>query len=797
MEDLLRVTDVVVAIAQNLNTQDYLHFQQLNKTIYHNHLGGANDARIWCRKLRAMGLTQRADGPADMGTFVPENTTTTALAPAQPEKGSPALNGYDAATIFDGIREFSPSSAKRVYAQFYRCFQTFTDKLYYNDLSRFFPEKYNDPTVQAKILSYLSRYHESNAGDWSYYRKAKENLQILREIFVNSVLQEMEHSFQDGNLAATAQFVQVLLLCHEENTAVDFFRSKNDFMNEVELPQTLFDGDTGELDPAALDGVVGTLRRFLNGKIEMADALFGDKYPVVVAYVETVIEDNIVEYFNGQLAQQPGEDTAAPRIESLPQVYRAITDGLVQQLNESRNAGPSFRKVVLEFFNLYLEPKMLIYLDVTLQQFDKTTQARFAAYQEETAVREREQNEQIYNSLRSKTDTQMLIDEKNNFLSSFTKIFKSANSGRSQAEEQLQLAYNLNTMNNSLQNFKSLISLDLCYNVVQLCKNRIEQMYTFAEVASVSEAVRSRCQQLFKALVFQLSTQHIRPGFNRAIGLLEQYNPNEIKTIELDLEGSDAHVEPLVKFTELINVGDIVLQMISIFYRNELERKGIVDRNRDFLNDVVQTKKNFETMLDDFVAEGLNIGINKLMDEVFFVFNTLQLPSDFNPDGRSASQREIRPSACAVKIVELLSNHCFLLTGATDKGTIDVFQQEVGERFFSEVVKNIKKNLISTDGAIFLICDLNYYYDFIANKLRQKAIVPLFAGLKSVGQIYLVSGKDSKELGKMICDVGKFQGIFTQEEVYEFVQRRTDWVRVRRDVEKVMYGLGVSDCCVM
>ena len=150
-----------------------------------------------------------------------------------------------------------------------------------------------------------------------------------------------------------------------------------------------------------------------------------------------------------------------------------------------------------------------------------------------------------------------------------------------------------------------------------------------------------------------------------------------------------------------------------------------------------------------------------------------------------------------MKIVELLSNHCFLLTGATDKGTIDVFQQEVGERFFSEVVKNIKKNLISTDGAIFLICDLNYYYDFIANKLRQKAIVPLFAGLKSVGQIYLVSGKDSKELGKMICDVGKFQGIFTQEEVYEFVQRRTDWVRVRRDVEKVMYGLGVSDCCVM
>ncbi|AMD19466.1 HCL685Cp [Eremothecium sinecaudum] len=149
--------------------------------------------------------------------------------------------------------------------------------------------------------------------------------------------------------------------------------------------------------------------------------------------------------------------------------------------------------------------------------------------------------------------------------------------------------------------------------------------------------------------------------------------------------------------------------------------------------------------------------------------------------------REIKASVCARRIVELLSNHCFLLTGATE---IDVFQQEVGERFFHEVVKNIKKNIISTEGAIYLICDLNYYYDFIANKLKQKQIIPLFAGLKAVGQIFLVSGKDSKELGRMICE---FQGIFTQEEIYELVQRRADWSRVRKDVERVMY----SDCLIM
>ncbi|AET37261.1 uncharacterized protein Ecym_1001 [Eremothecium cymbalariae DBVPG len=239
------------------------------------------------------------------------------------------------------------------------------------------------------------------------------------------------------------------------------------------------------------------------------------------------------------------------------------------------------------------------------------------------------------------------------------------------------------------------------------------------------------------------------------------------------------------------------LQIFSIFFRDKLIAKKIVDKNKDFLNELIQTKKNFEMMLDDFVAEGLNIGINKLMDEILFVFNSNQLPEDFNPDPSTVKNREIKPSKCATMIVELLSNHFFLLTGATDKGTIDVFQQEVGERFFNEVVKNIKKNIISTDGAIFLICDLNYYYDFIANKLKQKQIIPLFAGLKTVGQIFLVSNKDSKELGKMICDVGKFQGIFTQEEIYEFVQRRADWSRVRKDVERVMYGLAVSDCIIM
>lgn len=98
--------------------------------------------------------------------------------------------------------------------------------------------------------------------------------------------------------------------------------------------------------------------------------------------------------------------------------------------------------------------------------------------------------------------------------------------------------------------------------------------------------------------------------------------------------------------------------------------------------------------------------------------------------------------------------------------------------------------LVAAHATTVLLNDLNYYYSFIAYKLKQKNIVPLFASLKQVGQLFLISGRDSKELGKMIADVGMFHGIFSQEDIYEFVQRRSDWARVKRDVEKAIYGLG-------
>ncbi|ODV61298.1 Rcy1p ASCRUDRAFT_81013 [Ascoidea rubescens DSM 1968] len=201
------------------------------------------------------------------------------------------------------------------------------------------------------------------------------------------------------------------------------------------------------------------------------------------------------------------------------------------------------------------------------------------------------------------------------------------------------------------------------------------------------------------------------------------------------------------------------------------------------------------------------------MDKIQFIFEHEQLPTDFNPQLASEMDevdkglsklkglnmgyiQRIGPSGVAKKVTNLLSNHCNLLINSAEKSTIDVFQQEVSTRFFNLICKNIKRSIISTEGAITLISDLNMYYSFVA-KLKQKSVLPYFVALKTIGQIYLISSDDAKAIGKLVSDLTVFNGIFTQEEIYEFVQRRADWLKIRKDVEKVIYGFGVSDCVLM
>jgi recyclin-1 len=265
-------------------------------------------------------------------------------------------------------------------------------------------------------------------------------------------------------------------------------------------------------------------------------------------------------------------------------------------------------------------------------------------------------------------------------------------------------------------------------------------------------------------------------------------------------------VAPLVTFIELVNVGDLISQMIDVFYEQQLATPKIADKN-DFLDPAGLAKKKFEQMLDESVAAGLNKGIDVLMDEVEYLQSTTQPPTDYNPRPTStlstmssstlpnmgASDLDIGPTQTAQRIVELVSSHTSMLVGTTDKAMLDVFNGEVGLRLFTAICKHLKRQRISTDGAIKLISDMNLYSDYV-RELKHQDLAAYFSALRELSQIFLIDATHAKDMAAVIADGDRFGGVFRAEEVYEYAQRRADWYQIRRGVERAMYGM---DCVVM
>lgn len=448
---------------------------------------------------------------------------------------------------------------------------------------------------QAKILNNIQRYNKCNINDIDYYTKIEQNLVILKEIFINSVLQEAERTYQNADYKSTATFISVLLLLNEEVYAVEFYKSKIDYTDfENWLPEgllvkkeeksntSLLESETelskmetsssnkGDdqviFDYDKLSDALEKLQNYLNDNIDTIDILFGNKYPMILNIIETFIQEVILTPINQLLG-----DNEEYIVLFFPRVYTMITKMLCKDLHDSINGGETFHKVVKEFLNIYLTDNIVKYLNLTPMYVRNEISKEFKAHDEKVRSEEMQKNEEIYNSLRNQSEIGTDIGtDKNDFLSSFTKLFKMSNaqSDRQNMEDQLKLAYNLNTISNNLKNIKTLVSLDLCYKVVQLVKEKIDEVNYFTEIDTIANIVKTKCQALFKILVNELCEAHVKPAFEKGTKLLQQYDPNEIDKIDINLQAfQTAKVEPLVNFTELMNICDIILQMISIFYK--------------------------------------------------------------------------------------------------------------------------------------------------------------------------------------------------------------------------------------
>lgn len=121
---------------------------------------------------------------------------------------------------------------------------------------------------------------------------------------------------------------------------------------------------------------------------------------------------------------------------------------------------------------------------------------------------------------------------------------------------------------------------------------------------------------------------------------------------------------PLMDFFELVHVADLILQMVQVFYAEEMCKH--IDK-MDFLNEANKEKKSFERMIDDGVAAGLDKSIEVMIDQVAYILATMQLPTDFNPE--EGTDIELQPTNVSTplfpdRIAWLLEIHSRFLTFA-------------------------------------------------------------------------------------------------------------------------------------
>lgn len=726
---------------------------------------------------------------------------------------------------------------------------------------------YRDPEQQAHILSNLKRFAQCDLSVGWEEREGK--LDGMIEVFENAVLREFDQGYAADDVPGRMhRYAHVLVTLNGGKSGIDLYMSNNPILNrktQAGNPRDcLQDVAWGHVDLNPSQRFFEQLAGVMVQQADIIDTVFPQTVDVLTPFVTRLCEDVISGYLATLFdeAHAKGTETYVKAV--------AGTFGQAMQLAASLKA----TKAAPADFLDQAKRKLIACYEKHIDQYLSEEFAVFRLKAELDVTQwEKELSEQEASTESFFMSNVNRQAAKRDFLSSFKKVvmmpvnafpisspFASAKPAtvvskssanldsiettypgsrprtptlttpppRAATPQQepptTELAAKAAIMNSRLEGIKSLFSIDVALNLTHLAKASIERAATMVQMGGTyGEEANKQCERIFVTLLDILGNRHVKNGFDKAVGHLSNYNPREVRKFKQEAQGGEASesahigVEPLVTFLGLVNVGDLIQQMVDVFYSQELIATKLTDRD-DFLDPAVKEKKKFEQMLDERVAAGLNKGIDVLMDEVEYICATTQKPTDFNP---SSQQDDIGPSTTAKQVVDMVSGHTGMLVGSTDKTMLDVFNQEVGLRLFAALCKHFKRQRISVSGAIKLISDINHYSRFISS-LRQKPLMPYFEALREMSQIYLVyieppasvfgnssgagkrgsfltgkqseTSKQAKELAAIIADSQRYHGIFPTEEVYEFAERRADWYLVKGDVERAMYGVG---CVVM
>ena len=711
---------------------------------------------------------------------------------------------------------------------------------------------YRDPGQQAKMLAQLHCFAKSDVSQG--WQEREEKLDGLVAAFEDAVSREFEQGLDTGDVEGRMRkYAGVLVDLNGGQKAIDRFITRNPVITErrnlgdpMDCMNQSMPGGVSLQESYAFFGHLSTA---FNGQVAIIDRVFPSSANVVLEFLRTVGKDVVADYLTTLFDEA--------HVRGIESFLKAVSGTYGQALNFAKSlqptqvSGDEFYETLDQTIASAYEPHIDLYLTEELDFFKLRSDAELGNWERQLSEQDASMQSLFMSSVNRQAD-------KRDFLTSFKKVVmmpvnvlpsfgskpgtaKALVNGDSLETPQLatsrassrpstpglfdgsspdtnrvstpeppttELAAKAAIMNSRLEGIRSLFSIEVALNLVHAAKSGIERAAAFVKLEGpLGKDARTQCEAIFVLLLQTVGSRHIKAGFDQAVEHLSNYNPREVS------EHNQPGVAPLVTFLELVNVGDLIQQMLDVFYEQELIATKLTDRS-DFLDPAVKEKKRFEQMLDERVAAGLNKGIEVLVAEVEYICAITQTAEDFNPGASGdANNRvvDIGPSKTAKQVVEVVSSHTKMLVGSTDKNMLDVFNQEVGLRLFTALCKHLKRQRISVDGSIKLIrfvtdhllpflladlplfSDMNHYFTYIQT-LKNQDLLQYFIALRELSQIYLIDPSDAKELATIIADGDRFHGIFRAEEVYEFAERRADWYQVRRGVERAMYGIG---CAVM
>ncbi|QVM12445.1 F-box protein: endocytic membrane traffic, recycling ReCYcling 1 [Coccidioides posadasii str. Silveira] len=683
---------------------------------------------------------------------------------------------------------------------------------------------YHEPEQQAQLLSQLISFAKSDrAVGWEERNRQLSN--VVAD-FETAALREFRNGYETGDVDGLMQrYAHVLVTLNGGHAAIELFIHHNNIMTQKpDFGNPMDCLKTSAVSLEHTQAFLTRLRVAVNEEISIIDRCFSNCSGITTPFLAKVSKGILSPYFSALFDEVHARNPNS-YLQAVSGTY-VQSRNFVRGLNKIKDPAEDFdeatNKMVMEIF----EPHVELYLAEELDLFRKHSEDIVSDWDRQLSEQAASTESFYMSNINRQAD-------KKDFLTSFKKVLMApvnifpgfSKSGTEKADnlnkstESLgsmvtshsnrsstivvpvtipqapteapttELAAKAAIMNAKLEGIRTLFSIEVALNLVHAAKSSLERASQFVKIqGELGKAARSQCEAIFVSLLQILGHQHVIAGFDKAVGHLSAYDPRQHNAKE------KTGVEPLVTFLELVNVGDLILQMVDVFYEQELVGARLTDRN-DFLNPAVKEKKRFEQLLDERVAAGLNKGINALMDEVEYILATKQTALDFNPESADPNSQtvDIGPSDAAKSIVQIVSSHTQMLVGSTDKSMLDVFNQEVGLRLFGALCKHLKRQRISVMGSIRLISDMNHYFTFIQS-MKNDELLLYFTALRELSQVYLIDPSDSKEMATIIADVDRFKGILRAEEVYEFAERRADWYQVKRDVERAMFGIG---CIVM